>query len=211
MTEFLNEAIAYAAQINALELAGLIFGLLCVYYLIRENILTWICGIIYVLISFVIFWQARLYGDFMLHVFFLILNIYGWYVWAKGDRTSHELRISVLTVPQLLFSAVLSAAGVFLFALFLIRLPLWIPDIEPASLPYWDSTTSVLSITGMWLTARKKIENWYYWLVVDILATGIYYYKELYFYSLLYFVYISLAVAGYLAWRRSYSSSMTAS
>ena len=72
-----------------------------------------------------------------------------------------------------------------------------------ASLPYWDSATSVLSVTGMWLTTKKKIENWYYWLIVDILATGIYMYKELYFYGILYFVYIFLAVAGYMAWKNS--------
>jgi nicotinamide mononucleotide transporter len=77
-----------------------------------------------------------------------------------------------------------------------------------ASVPYWDSTTSILSIAAMWLTAKKKIENWIIWLIIDILATGIYYYKGLYFYCILYLVYIGMAVAGYLSWRKSQQLSM---
>jgi nicotinamide mononucleotide transporter len=109
-----------------------------------------------------------------------------------------------MTKKSSFITAGISFIGIFLFAKFLIYLPHIFLDIEAASLPYWDSTTSILSVTGMWLTAKKKIENWYYWLLVDVLATGIYFYKDLYFYSLLYFIYIGLAVAGYVAWRRSF-------
>ena len=182
----------------------MIFGLLAVLFLIKENILTWPCGIIYVLVSFVVFAKARLYGDFILHIFFFVLNIYGWIYWTrKRPSTADSVSITTLTLRDGIGSLVLSFFGIFLFAQFLISLPNWIQDVPPAALPYWDSTTSILSVTGMWLTARKKIENWYYWLAVDILATGIYYYKELYFYSLLYCVYIGMAIAGYLAWRKS--------
>ena len=83
---FLNEIIAYASGLKLLELAGLVFGLLCVWFLIKQNILTWPMGIIYVIISFVIFMQAKLYADFVLHIFFLILNVYGWYCWYKINR-----------------------------------------------------------------------------------------------------------------------------
>ena len=71
---------SYAQQISPWELAGLIFGILSVLFLIKESIYTWPTGITYVLVSFVVFWEARLYGDFILHVFFLVLNIYGWYL-----------------------------------------------------------------------------------------------------------------------------------
>lgn len=205
MENVLKEIVEYAASINVLELSGLIFGLLCVYFLIKQNILTWICGIIYVLISFVIFWQARLYGDFILHIFFLVLNIYGWYAWINGQGDQGELQVSYMTKKSSIITMLISIVGIVLFAQFLIHLPNIFLDIEAASLPYWDSTTSILSVTGMWLTTKKKIENWYYWLLVDVLATGIYFYKDLYFYSLLYFIYIGLAVAGYIAWRRSFA------
>lgn len=208
----MNEAVSYAMNMNLLEASGMVFGLLCVFFLINENILTFVCGIIYVLISFVIFWEARLYGDFLLHIVFLVLNAYGWYNWSKGNREAQDqpLQVSSDSMQQNMILLVVSIIGIVLFAQLLILGPSWIDGMQAASLPYWDSTTSVLSITGMWLTTKKKIENWYYWLIVDILATGIYVYKELYFYGILYFVYIFLAVAGYMAWKRSMDESQQA-
>jgi nicotinamide mononucleotide transporter len=200
----LNEVSNYILNIDPLEFAGLIFGLLAVIFLIKENILTWPAGIIYVLISFVIFWEAKLYGDFLLHIVFLILNIYGWHSWRQtSSKQSTQVPILRLSQAQFIKIFIATLIGIFAFAQALIYIPSWIADMPPASLPYWDSTTSVLSVTGMWLTAKKYIDNWYYWLVVDILATGIYFYKDIPFYSLLYFIYIGLAIAGYLAWKKS--------
>lgn len=204
MHEIWQEIISYAAQIDVLELLGLIFGLVCVWLLIKQNILTWPAGIIYVLISFVIFWRIQLYGDFFLHIFFLILNIYGWYYWANGKKKKEvEVPVTTLSIKANLLILGLTSIGVVLFGYFLESLPQWFEGLEPAALPYWDATTSILSVTGMWLTTRKKLENWYYWLTVDILAAGIYFYKGIYFYSALYFVYVFLAVGGLREWRKS--------
>ena len=191
-------------------IAGLVFGLLAVYFLIKESIWTWPSGILYVLVSFVVFWQARLYGDFLLHVFFLVLNIYGWIYWTKGGTTQDDsVPITHSSPRSMLLVLTATVIGVFVFAELLIVIPDMFEGVDPPALPYWDSTTSVLSVAGMWLTARKKIDNWYYWFIVDVLATGIYFYKELYFYSLLYLVYIGMAVAGYLAWRKTITASRT--
>jgi len=199
-----KEIIDYAAHIDPLEFAGLVFGLLAVWYLIKQSILTWPSGIIYVLISFVIFWRIRLYGDFILHIFFLVLNIYGWYYWLWGRKADEEeLPVTRLSLRNNILIAFATIAGVWVFGFFLQSLPKFYHDLPPAALPYWDATTSILSVTGMWLTTRKKIENWYYWLIVDILATGIYIYKGIYFYSLLYGVYIIMAFSGLMAWRKT--------
>ncbi len=199
-----QEILAYAAHIDTLELAGLVFGLLAVWFLIKQNILTWPSGIIYVLISFVIFWRIRLYGDFILHIFFLVLNIYGWYYWLWGRKEGEkELPVTTLRLQQNMLVALATGLGVVVFGYFLQNLPQFFTGLEPAALPYWDATTSVLSVTGMWLTTRKKIENWYYWLMVDVLATGIYIYKGIYFYAFLYGVYILMAFSGLLAWRKT--------
>ena len=201
MHEIWQEIISYASQIDLLEFLGLIFGLVCVWLLIKQNILTWPAGIIYVLISLVVFWEIRLYGDFILHIFFLVLNIYGWYYWLNGKKKKEEdVPVTNLSLQSNLLILGLTGVGVVIFGYFLENLPNWIDGLEPAALPYWDSTTSILSVTGMWLTTRKKFENWYYWLAVDILATGIYVYKGIYFYSALYFVYIFLAVGGLREW-----------
>lgn len=187
----------YAIHLDAYEAAGLVFGLVCVWLLIRQNIWTWPAGIVYVLVSFVVFYEARLYADLALHVVFLGLNLYGWYYWLRGGPRSDD-DLPVTTTPRVRLAAVLalSALGIGVCGWLL-------ASYTDAALPYWDSTTSVLSIAAIWLQARKKLESWVLWLVVDVLATGIYVYKEIYFYALLYLIYIGLAVAGYAAWRRT--------
>lgn len=204
MSEFFKQVFEYALHIDLLELSGLIFGLLCVWWLIKQNILTWPAGIIYVFISFVIFWRIRLYGDFILHIFFLVLNIYGWYYWVRHRKSDQEeLPVTTYSLRINLIVAAITALGVWVFGYFLENLPNLFSGLEPAALPYWDATTSILSVTGMWLTTRKKLENWYYWLAVDILASIIYVYKGIYFYALLYGVYVILAISGYVEWRKS--------
>lgn len=173
------------------------FGLLCVWCLIKQNIWTWPLGIAYILISIYVFYTARLYADLVLHLFYLGMNIYGWYYWIYGKQEEEtELPVTATPRKQMLFLLALSAVGVVISGTLFARL-------TDAALPYWDNTVTVLSLTAMWLQSRKKIESWMLWLAIDLLATGIYLYKELYFYSTLYLVYIAMAVAGYLAWRKS--------
>ncbi|WP_421977896.1 nicotinamide riboside transporter PnuC [Roseivirga seohaensis] len=204
LNDIWQDIISYAQGISVWELSGLIFGILAVLFLIKESVWTWPAGVAYVLVSFFVFWEARLYGDFILHIFFLVLNIYGWYYWTKGKKGDQpDVLISHTSAKRGIFLIAITFVGIFLFAQFLINIPNYFEGMEPAALPYWDSTTSILSVTGMWLTARKKIDNWYYWFAVDVLATCIYFYKELYFYSFLYFLYIGMAIAGYLAWKKT--------
>jgi len=184
-------------EISLLEFTGLVTGLLAVVWLIRQHILTWPTGIIYVIVSLAIFWKEKLYADFALHIIYLFLNIYGWYYWKHGKHSGvDKLPVTATPLGLSVFLVILSAFGIGAMGYLLQR-------YTDASLPYWDSATTVLSFTGMWLTARKKIENWYYWFVVDILATGIYYYKGIYLYAFLYVIYIGLAVVGYVNWRQS--------
>ena len=108
--------------------------------------------------------------------------------------------VTTTSAKLIAVSLILSAVGVVFFGTLL--------DVyTDASLAYWDSTTSVLSIVGMWLTTRKKIENWYFWIAVDVLATGIYVVKGIYFYALLYLIYVGLAFSGLLTWRKSMQRS----
>jgi nicotinamide mononucleotide transporter len=194
--DLIREIIQYASTIDLLEVIGLATGLLAVFWLIRQNILTWPTGILYVLVSLVIFWRERLYADLLLHVVYLFLNIYGWYYWSYGrKRKDEQLPVGTTRAAVLWPLVLLSLAGIVLMG-YLMK------EHTDAALPYWDSATTVLSFSGMWLTARKKIENWYFWFVVDLLATGVYFYKEIYFYALLYMIYIALAVGGYVSWKK---------
>lgn len=192
-----QEIFNYASIIKMLEFAAMVSGLLCVWFLINQNILTWPTGIIYVLISLVIFVEAKLYADLILHIFYLIINIYGWYYWVTPKKDSgSQVQVTTTSIKLISLLVLLSTIGVYVSGKLL-------TVYTDASLPYWDSTTSILSIAAMWLTAKKKLENWILWFIVDLLATGIYFYKGLYFYSVLYLVYIGMAVAGYVSWRKS--------
>ena len=189
--------IDFLLAMSLIELFGLVTGLLTVWLLIRQNIWTWPVGIAYILASLYIFYTARLYADFALHIFFLIMSIYGWYYWLHGsEHTESTLPVSQENKRTLLILLILCAVSIYitgtLFTMY-----------TDADLPYWDSTTSVLSLLAMWLQSRKKLESWVLWLLIDILAVGIYFFKEIYFYSLLYMVYIGMAAMGYIAWNKS--------
>ena len=128
------------------------------------------------------------------------MSAYGWYYWLRGKNNyDSELPVSRESKKVLAYSIVICFFTVnfsgYLFSTY-----------TDADLPYLDNTTSILSILAIWLQSRKKIESWILWLIIDMLSVGIYFYKELYFYSLLYSVYIGMAFLGYVAWLKSYSN-----
>lgn len=190
------DIVGYLTQIKALELMGLICGLLCVWFLIKDHVLTWPFGIFYVLCSFVVFYEAKLYADLILHIFFLVMNIYGWYYWVFGKPSAAiELPITRSTHYLILSTLMAGVLGTIMLGFILTK-------HTDAALPYWDSSVTIFSLVAMWLTARKKIENWYFWIGIDVIATGVYISKGIYFYGLLYGIYIILAVAGLINWHK---------
>ena len=183
---------------NAVEIFGLFTGTLSIALLIRQNIWTWPVGIAYTLASLYIFFTAKLYADFALHVLFLIMSSYGWYYWLHGNsRFDSEIPVSSESKKVLAYSIIICSFIIILTSnLFIIY--------TDADIPYWDNTTSCLSVLAIWLQSRKKIESWIFWLIIDILSVGIYFYKGLYFYSLLYSIYVVMAFLGYVTWLESY-------
>ncbi|HBH24588.1 MAG TPA: hypothetical protein DDY13_14345 [Cytophagales bacterium] len=203
---FLQEIIEYAEQLKLFEIAGVAFGLLCVWLLIKENVLTWPLALIHVVISLFIYWKVKLYADFGLYVFYFFMNLYGWYYWMYGKkRKKHqgEVPITHLKLNQFLIIMGISIVGIA-------ALGTLFEKYTDAALPYWDSATTVLSLSAMWITARKKIENWHFWFVIDIMAGIIYIVKGIYFYSFLYLVYVGMAVSGYLHWKKSMENQKAA-
>jgi len=192
---------------NWLEATGLISGLLCVALLIRQNIWNWPIGLLYSLVSVVVFYRERLYAELPLQAFYIAMNGYGWYYWAFGNGRNRgvdaELPVTNITMPVAavlaLIVVVTTAVSGWLYATF-----------TNAALPYWDSAATTMSFAGMWMTARKQIENWYVWFVVDVLETGIYLTKGIDLYAALYCVYVGMAVAGWWSWRQSMQHTVTA-
>jgi nicotinamide mononucleotide transporter len=195
----LPDLLAYLFDMAWLEFLGLVSGLLCVWLLIRENILTFPIGLVYAVISVVVFIEARLYADVLLNGYYVLMNAYGWYYWRFNDHSSSGTdRVPVTFAPALTRVWLLVLVGVSTVAMG------WILDNRTdADLAYWDSATTTLSFAAMWMTARKYIDSWAVWLVVDVIATGIYIYKGIEFYAVLYGLYLIMAIMGWQAWRRS--------
>ena len=192
---------------NWLEATGLVSGLLCVALLIRQNIWNWPIGMLYSLVSMVVFYRERLYAELPLQLFYVVMNGYGWYYWAfaRARERQPDAELPVARIPPLTAGALLVVVAGISAAM-----GLFYASQTNAAYPYWDSAATTMSFAGMWMTARKWIENWYVWFVVDVLETGIYLAKGIELYAVLYCVYIGMAVAGWWAWQRSMRQTATA-
>lgn len=183
-----------------IEIIGLITGIWSGVLLIKNKILTWPIGIIFVISSLIIYWQAALYGDFILYIVFFFQYSYGWYTWRSYRSSVTDQPITYASSSLIVGIIMLSLMGIYLFSQFIIWLPGQFNGMAPASLPYWDSTTSILTVAAMYLIAKRHIENWIFLFIVDVLAAGIYWFKGYYYFSVLYIIYIGFAIWGFRSW-----------
>jgi len=202
MQEIISEIINSIEALTILEVLGLILGIMSSILLIKNSISTWPVGIAFVVVSIIVLWNFQLYGDVINNAVFFVLYCYAWYEWLYGkNEEAPEYPITRSSTSQSFVNVGIVIIGTFIFAQFLFWLPS-VLNIEPASLPYWDSLTTVIGFVATWLTARKKLDSWMFWLTANVLLTGIYFYKGLYYYSLLYLIYIGFAIWGYLSWKK---------
>jgi nicotinamide mononucleotide transporter len=184
------------AAMEWLEFTGLVSGLVCVWLLIRQNVWTFPIGLIYAVVSVVVFIEAKLYADVLLSAYYVLMNAYGWYFWLYGGVRTAADELPVTRTPLATWVFLVVVTGVAIAAMG------WFFDTRTdASFPYWDSATTCMSFAGMWMTARKYLENWIVWLAVDVIATAIYYVKGIHFYAILYGVYLGMAIMGWRAWQ----------
>jgi len=186
-----------------IEFFGTILYLWSVWLITRRHMLTWPVGIVSVLLYMLLFYQVRLYSDTLEQLYYLGASIYGWWYWSRSPKEKHIVadvgfsshREILITT---LITAFLAAGDGMLVSRIHIFWPILFP--EPASYPYIDAATTVMSFTAMWLMARKRIESWIYWIVVDITGIWLYYVKEIRFVALLYVLLLVLAARGFVLW-----------
>ena len=181
---------------SLLELFAAVFGAVSVYLSVRQNIWSWPTAIVNVVVYAVVFYREKLYADMGLQVIYTFLSIYGWYEWLYGGEHRTELHVS-RTTPRLWALLVvigLGGAG---------ALGLLLRGATDAALPFMDSFLSSTSLVAQWMMTRKKVENWLVWIGVDVLYVGTFTYKHLYVTAVLYFVFLVLAIKGWIDWRRS--------
>ena len=180
---------------SLLETSGVITGILCVYLAAKNNIWNWPVAIISVIIYIVIFFEAKLYADTGLQVYFLLMNVYGWYYWSRKQGDQNKVPVTAVTMKEIVLS--LLAIIVFTFAL-----GTFLKQGTDASLPFIDSFCTACSLVAQVFLARKVLENWLIWIFVDIIYVGVYLVKDLHLTAGMYALYIVIAAIGYRDWRK---------
>ncbi|MCB0280681.1 MAG: nicotinamide mononucleotide transporter [Calditrichaeota bacterium] len=191
----MSEILDAIAAMNLVEIIGTIFGFYAVVLMIRQHILCWPIGIANAALYTIMFYQNRLYSDMILHICYILLFAYGWYEWLHGGENKGELKISQTTTTEYIICLILAVTGVF-------GLGFYFNNYTDADLAYWDAGTTVFSLIAQWMLAKKLIENWILWFIIDVVASVLYVYKGLYWTATLFFLYLILAVIGYLEWQK---------
>ena len=151
-----------------------------------------------------IFYNAGLYADFAINIYYLLIAIYGWFAWKysfqifpSSSKKSREEELKISSIPKKIWMRLIP---VYLILQFIIT---WVLiTYTNSNVPWLDSFTTSVSIIAMWMLARKYIEQWLVWIVVDVVSVGLYIYKDLYFTSVLYALYAVIAILGYIKWKK---------
>ena len=202
MTDFWNTFLQNLIDTTWLEAVAAFLGIASVWYARRENILVYPSGIVSVLIYVFICFNARLYADAGINFFYFVMSVYGWYNWTRKDQSDDLLQISVNSRKQQVFSLLLTFASywVFIGLIWLfnhhdtVYMNSWVPWI--------DSFTTAVFLVAMLLMARKKIENWIYWIIGNIISIPMYFMKGLVFTSFQYVIFLILAILALIEWRK---------
>lgn len=177
-----------------LEVVAVIFGVVYVVLAAKNSNWCWIFGIIGSFLSIFLFiFYAKLYAEALLNVFYVIAGIYGWISWKK-----QVIQTEVYQHKWSKHFIILAIGTLFSFGLYYV-ISTFLRDAEK---PLIDSFTTIFSFIATYLTAKKWIENWIYWIIIDLVSTYLYFSRDLEIYALLMFAYSFIAIYGYLKWRK---------
>lgn len=186
-----------------LEIVGVIFGFLSVWYSKQNNILVFPTGMISTIIFVYLLFKWGLLGDMMINAYYFAMSVYGWYIWTRKVDAAHVTPITRTTDNEKKLST-----AIFIATLLFVYLVYTVFDKWTHWTAYVDTVTTAIFFVGMWLMARRKIENWIFWIVGDIISVPLYFYKGLTFTSLQYLGFTFIAIFGYLAWKKHLNSNL---
>ncbi len=184
---------------NYLEVLGTAIGLAYLYLEYKASAWLWVASIAMPAIYLAVYYDAGLYADFAISIYYILASIYGMFCWLKGrgcvDASGEALKITHMPKPIYATLSVLSSMIFVLIGCVLDR-------FTDSTVPWADAFTTALSIVAMWMLARKYVEQWLVWIVADMACSILYVYKDLWFTAGLYLVYAVIAVFGYRKWKR---------
>lgn len=185
----------------SLEIIAVIFGFLSVWFSKQNKIWVYPTGMVSTLIFVYLLFKWELIGDMMINAYYFVMSVYGWYVWTrKVDETTTPITYTTPKEKKI-------SAFIFLATLLSVYIIYNAFDKWTSWTAYVDTVTTAIFFVGMWLMAKRKIENWIYWIVGDLISVPLYFHKGLTFTSFQYFVFTFLAFQGYFAWKRYIAES----
>ncbi|WP_281613670.1 nicotinamide riboside transporter PnuC [Flammeovirga sp. SubArs3] len=182
---------------SSLELIAVIFSITFTVLAIKENIWCWAASTISVSIYMYLCITAKLYAETGLQIFYLIMNVVGFYQWKFKRKDQEILQLSEWSLKTHFILFIIGGIGIYILASGLLK-------YTDAALPFVDSFTTVFSIIATFMVTRKIVSNWLYWIVIDAISVYMYYIKGFQLTSFLFIVYTLLAVWGYYQWRTEY-------
>jgi nicotinamide mononucleotide transporter len=189
-----------------LEFFGTLLNIGAVWLVARNKILNWPVGLVAILLFGFLFYQIQLYSDFIEQIFYFATGVWGWIAWSKHKSAAEDAkaRIVPLAARGRLFTMAAIALGTLAMGTFIANIHTILPAFfaEPASYPYFDALTTVMSFTAQILMIYRRLDNWLIWIVVDVIGIGLYWVKDVKLISLLYAVFLVLATKGYFNWRK---------
>ncbi|MFO7702690.1 MAG: nicotinamide riboside transporter PnuC [Psychroflexus maritimus] len=180
-----------------LEGIAVVFGLLSVVFSKRDNILVFPSGMISTLIFVYLLWEYQLIGDLMINSYYFIMSIYGWIIWTRKVDNTNFIPITKINASEWKKAiAFFMSASVFTILIYFVfgKWENWISAV--------DVLTTAIFFVGMWLMAKKKIENWIFWIIGDLISVPLYVYKGLYLSSIQYLIFTLIALLAYQAWKK---------
>ena len=194
----------YSSLDISLEIIAVIFGFLSVWFSKQNKIWVFPTGIISTLIFVYLLFKWELLGDMMINGYYFIMSIYGWYVWTRKSGETHINQISRTTIKEKKISIIL-----FFETLLFVFIIYKIFDKWTSWVAYVDTITTAIFFVGMWLMAKRKIENWIFWIIGDLISVPLYLYKGFTFTSFQYFGFTFIAIFGYLAWKKNLHKTLS--
>ncbi|WP_223600207.1 nicotinamide riboside transporter PnuC [Chryseobacterium sp. GVT01B] len=197
-----------------LEASGAIFGILSVFFSIKKNIWVYPTGIISTLIYVYLLFNAGLLGDCMINVYYTVMSIYGWVLWAKNSEDHVHVEVTWATRKEWIYASILFVLSLILVTLIYYYKP-YIDNqfsMEGTSLGLYhldwanwmDVFTTSIFLVGMWLMAKQRIDNWIFWIIGDIICIPMMIFKGLGITSVQYLVFTIMAILGYVNWKKSF-------
>jgi nicotinamide mononucleotide transporter len=204
MDSWFQTVLDAAQSMSLLEVTAVVFALAYLLLAVRENVLCWLFAFLSTGIYTVLFWDVSLLMESALNVYYMAMAVYGWQQWTRGgtgaDGQAHTLDVQSMSTRQHLLViatiAILTAASGYLLG-----------EHSSAVWPYVDSFTTWASVITTYLVARKYLQNWLYWIVIDSVSIPLYIDRGLHLTALLFVAYVIIAVVGYFKWREHFRTS----